>query len=121
MESSIPHGFTTCSQKNIGLSSGVTLLGVPVGKGWLGASLIKRRLSKVQKTEARKAREPYGVGSRENAPGQRVQEAEPPEALMFFNAETAFLTRTYKHKIVKFKTLLQTKIRQYNKNTCTGT
>ena len=36
---------------------------VPVGKGWLGAPLIKKRLRKVQKIEACNTREPCGVGS----------------------------------------------------------
>ena len=36
---------------------------VPVGKGWLGAPLIKKRLCKVQKIEACNTREPCSVGS----------------------------------------------------------
>ena len=35
-----------------------------MGKGWLGASLIKKRLCKVQKIDGRNAREPCGEGSR---------------------------------------------------------
>ena len=35
-----------------------------MGKEWLGAPLIKKRLRKVQKIEERNAREPCGVGSR---------------------------------------------------------
>ena len=37
---------------------------MPVGKGWLGAPLIKKRLCTVQKTEKHNMREPGGVGSR---------------------------------------------------------
>ena len=35
-----------------------------VHKGWLGAPTTKKRLRKVQKLEARNAREPCGVGYR---------------------------------------------------------
>ena len=88
---------------------------MPEGKGWLGAPLIKC-LHTVQIIEAPNAREPCGVGFRGKAPGEGPGGEAPgsscPGALVFVNAETAFSTQTYIHKIVKFKTLLQTKIRQ---------
>ena len=43
-------------------------LRVPVGMGWLGAPLIKKRLRTVQKIEARNMRELCGVGSRGRSP-----------------------------------------------------
>ena len=74
-----------------------------MGKGWLGAPLIKKRLRKVQKIEARNVREPCCVGSRGlfKGPGGlplvRVQGAKPPETPLHFNADrpTAFPTQTY--------------------------
>ena len=41
-------------------------LGVPMGKGWLGAPLIKKCLRKVQEIEVRNTPEPCGVGSRDS-------------------------------------------------------
>ena len=91
-----------------------------MGKGWLGALLIKNRLHKVQKkNKARNAREPCGVESGPAqgprwGPGAKplvgVQGAKPPEAPVHFNrntafpthADTAFPTRIYKRQIVKF-------------------
>ena len=79
---------------------------MPEGKGWLGAPLIKC-LREVQKNEASNTCEPCGVGSRGPLKGPGgVQGVKPPEGLVFFNAETAFSTQAYIHKIVKFKTLL---------------
>ena len=66
-----------------------------------------------KKIEARNTHEPSVVGSKGRLKGSGgVQGAKPPEALVFFNAGTAFSMQTYIHKMVKFKTLLQTKIRQ---------
>ena len=77
-----------------------------MGKGWLGAPLIKKRLRKVQKIEGRNAREPCGVGSRGPLKGPSgVQGAKRPEAPVHFNADKAFPTQTYMRQIVKLKTL----------------
>ena len=76
-------------------------------KGCLGAPLIKKDLRKVQKIEAGKARKPCSVGSRGPLKGHSGGSgAKPPEALLFFNAETAFQTQTYigLRKILPFPT-----------------
>ena len=86
-----------------------------MGKVWLGAPLIKKCLPKVQKIEARNAREPCGVGSRGPLKGPGGVQGQstwwgsrgrsPPDALVHFNADTAFPTQTYIRQIVKLKTL----------------
>ena len=63
--------------------------------------------------------DPWVMGSRGllKGPGE-VQGAKPLEALVFFNSGTAFSMANYKgiglglHKIVKFDTLVQMKIRK---------
>ena len=90
-------------------------------KEWLGALLIMNCLRTVQKIKACSALEPCSKAPG-GGPGASPPEAlvffnvetafSPPEALVFFNVETAFSTTTYTDKIVKFKTLLLTKLRQ---------
>ena len=78
--------------KYLALYSGVTLLGVPVGKGWLSAPLNKH-LRTVQKNEAHNVHEPLRCGVQGPAytrwgPAVKllvgVQGAKPPEALCVF-------------------------------------
>ena len=40
-----------------------------------------------------------------------VQEAKPPETLVFFNAETVFSTQTYVHKVVTVKDIIANEIK----------
>ena len=69
-----------------------------MGKGWLGAPLIKKRLCKVQKNRsAQRARALRALVG--------VQGAKPLGAPVHFNADTAFPTQTHTRQIVKLKTL----------------
>ena len=62
-----------------------------MGKGWLGAPLIKKDLRKVQKKKKKRAIRAsltvFGPGTRLRVP-VGVQGAKSLEALVFFNAET---------------------------------
>ena len=75
----------------------------------LGAPLIKKRLHKVQKIEARNAREPCGVGSKSplkgpdgsrgkvpgGGPGSEPGGAKPAEAPVHFNADSISKANLY--------------------------
>ena len=54
-----------------------------MGKGWVGAPLIKKPLSNVQKIEASNAREPSGVEFRRKAPVERPGEEAPRSSYVF--------------------------------------
>ena len=84
------------------ISSGVILLEGTHGQGMvgLGALSIKKGLRKVQKIKGHNACEPCSVGSRGPLKGPGGVQGKAPEAVVFFNAETAFSAQTYVHEIV---------------------
>ena len=75
-----------------------------MGKGLLGAPLIKKHLRTVQKNRSaqRTSIAAWGPEAHLRVP------VGSPEALWFFNAKTAFSTQTYRpmHQIVEVRTLL---------------
>ena len=78
-----------------------------MGKGWLGVPLIKKRLRKVKKIEARNMREPFGMGSRglvkglDGAQGQKtlvgVRGRSPRKLLCFSMQKQHFQHKLYIH------------------------
>ena len=100
------------------MGSGVTLLegareqgvaGCPID--WvfaLSAKTWSAQLARALRRGAR-LRARWGPGAK---PLVGVQGVKLLEAVVFFNAETAFSIQTYIHKIGKFKTFLQTEKRQ---------
>ena len=89
-------------------------------KEWLGSPSIKKHLRKVQRIEARNAREPFGVGSRGplNGPsGVQEQsscgglEGEAPGSFCVFQCRNSIFNANY--KIVKFNGSQLGKMKKY--------
>ena len=107
------------------MTSGVTLLWVPVGKVCLDAPLFKSKteaLARRAKMEAREVHEPHGVGSRGPLKGPGGVQGQSPwwgsrgrsprKLPCFFNAETAFSKQNNILFSIKCKAILQKKMRQ---------
>ena len=80
-----------------------------MGKGWLGAPLISKRLCKVQKLEARNARAlRRGVKGPAGAKPLVGVQGGKPWKLLCFSMQKQHFQRKHIHKIGKFNTFLRT-------------